>query len=235
MAGGRTATPVQTPVWPVLSDLAVHPPCVSASIAHGTRPHLPSARGVLPPRLDTPVRAHLHVHTCTYTHTRTHTYMHTCAHMQTHAHTHARPHVHTHARTPAHTHMWCLWGTAVSLKNRAVDETKVISCGVLGPCASGLSPGPDFPPCHLEPDAAACERALMWEAACSRASLCVRAFRPRPPPQTRHLRNISSLSMVLFSDGLCSQPPLILAVRGAGAPGEGRESRVGGTHRVTTA
>lgn len=155
-----------------------------------------------------------------------HTHMHTCAHMQIHAHIHARTH--------AHTHMWRLWATAVSLKNRAVDETKVISC-VLGPCASSLSPGPDFLPCYLEPDAAACERALMWEAACSRASLCVRAFRPLPPPQTRQLPSIPSSSMVLFSDSSCSQPPLILAVRGEGAPWEGRESRVGGARRVTTA
>lgn len=163
----------------------------------------------------TPVRAHRHVHTCTR------------IHMPTRAH--------THARTPAHTNMWRLWGTAVSLKNRAVDETKVISCGVLGPFASGLSPGPDFPPSHLEPDAAAGERALMWEAACSRSSLCVRAFRPLPPPQTWHVPSIPSSSMVLFSDGLCSQPSLILAVRGEGAPWEGRESSVGGARRVITA
>lgn len=172
---------------------------------------------------------HTCTHTCMQPRTDMHTHAHTCAHTActcTHTCTHVRTPTHVHARTPVHTNVWHVWGTAVSLKNLAVDETKVISCGVLGPCVSGLSPGPDFPPCHLEPDAAACERALMWEAACSRSSPCVQAFRPLPPPQTRQLPSIPSSSMLLFSETACvpSHPESrLLEVKGPHGRGEKAE------------
>ena len=44
------------------------------------------------------LKAHMHLHTCTYTHMRTHTHTHARTHA--HTHTHARTHTHTHTHFP---------------------------------------------------------------------------------------------------------------------------------------